>query len=137
MRIWIGLSLAAVLAGCGKPAEAPKAEAPAEVDAPVAAPTPPPAPDRSAWAGRWNGPEGLFLQVEPLGAARYRLVLKDSLDSQATYDAEATADGLRFVRAGESLTIRPGAGADTGFKWLADKTDCLIVVAGREGYCRD
>jgi hypothetical protein len=77
------------------------------------------------------------LQIDPAGEGRYRLTLKDNLDSEATYDAQAVDDRLQFVRAGETLTIRPGPGAETGFKWLAEKKDCLIVVAGREGYCRD
>ena len=43
---------------------------------------------------------------------------------------------IHFERDGKDLTIRPGTGAETGFKWLADKENCLIVVAGQEGYCR-
>ena len=88
------------------------------------------------WAGRWVGPEGLFLNIEPAGEGAYRLTLKDNLDSQAEYDAQVQGGGLAFVRKGETIVIRPGTGAETGFKYLADKTNCLIVVAGREGYCR-
>lgn len=130
MRRWIGLLATLALAGCERSAEAPAA---APQPKSVAAP---PAPDRSAWIGRWSGPEGLFLQIDSAGAGRYRLTLKDNLDSQATYEAAATQGGLAFVRDGAMLTIRAGTGAETGFKWLADKTDCLIVVPGREGYCR-
>ena len=43
---------------------------------------------------------------------------------------------IRFTRDGKDLTIRPGTGAETGFKWLAEKENCLIVIAGEEGYCR-
>ena len=88
------------------------------------------------WAGQWVGPEGLFLNIEPTGEGAYRLTLKDNLDSQAQYDAQVQGGGLTFLRKGETLVIRPGTGAETGFKYLADKTNCLIVVAGREGYCR-
>ena len=43
---------------------------------------------------------------------------------------------IRFVRDGKDLAIRPGNGDETGFKYLAGKQDCLIVIAGQEGYCR-
>ena len=88
------------------------------------------------WAGRWLGPEGLFLHVEPTGEGAYRLTLKDNLDSQAEYDGQVQGGGLVFARKGETVVVRPGTGAQTGFKYLADKTDCLIVVPSREGYCR-
>jgi hypothetical protein len=31
--------------------------------------------------------------------------------------------------------LRATDGAGTGMKWLADKTDCLVVAPG-EGFCR-
>jgi hypothetical protein len=128
MRLWIGILSATLLVACERQTAPPEPPSPPPASASV--------PDRSAWSGRWIGPEGLFLQIDPAGAGRYHLILKDNLDSQATYEAEATAEGLRFVRNGETLTIRQGTGPETGFKWLADKADCLIVAPGREGYCR-
>ena len=92
-----------------------------------------------AWIGRWTGPEGLFLDIEraPGGEpGRYAIVNKDTLDRQADYSGVADGATIRFVRDGKDITLRPGKGADTGFKWLADKTDCLIAVPGQEGYCR-
>lgn len=122
---------ALVLAACGAqplgdaaapPADFPAAEAPA-ID---------------AWVGRWTGPEGLFLEVGARDASgAYPITLKDTLDSRADYLARPGGEGLSFVRAGQTVQIRPGVGADTGFKYLADKRDCLILVQGREGYCRD
>lgn len=91
------------------------------------------------WAGRWNGPEGLFLDIGLAGgtaSGRYKLTIKNSLDSQARYEGQAEGDTIRFVRGGRALRIRAGSGAETGFKWLADERDCLIVEADREGYCR-
>lgn len=126
-----------LLAACGqKPSPAP---APAESVNP-----PPPGTPASAtastpetWEGQWNGPEGLFLKITHKDGGTYELQLKDNLDSEATYGAQAEGEVLRFTRGGAVQTIRPGTGAETGFKYLADKKDCLIVVAGSEGYCRD
>ncbi|ANF57170.1 hypothetical protein [Halotalea alkalilenta] len=98
----------------------------------------PSAADTQAWVGRWNGPEGTFLELFPSGEPdQMRMTLKDNLDSQADYRVEIQGQTLRFLRHGVLETIRPGSGAETGFKWLADKQDCLIVVPEEEGYCRD
>jgi len=48
----------------------------------------------------------------------------------------AHGDQLRFERDGTAEVLRATRGADTGMKWLADKSNCLTVRAG-EGYCRD
>ena len=53
------------------------------------------------------------------------------------YAGQAAGETIRFTRNGRALTIRAGSGPETGFKWLAEKTNCLIVVPGKEGYCRD
>lgn len=91
------------------------------------------------WVGRWMGPEGLFLDIQPAPDGRpgsYALTNKDSLDRQGDYDGVAEGGMIGFTRDGQALTIRPGSGGETGFKYLVDKTDCLIVVPGQEGYCR-
>jgi hypothetical protein len=111
----------------------------------VPAPSPPPAeqhapPPMDAWIGRWAGPEGLFLDIagDPAGSGQYALTIKADLDSRGDrYPGTAEGATIRFARGGKEQTIRAGNGAETGFKWLADKKDCLIVVAGTEGYCRD
>nr|WP_323133387.1 hypothetical protein [Sphingobium soli] len=111
----------------------------AEPDAVGAAPAP---TDRMAtddWVGRWTGPEGLFLDIQPSPDGKpghYAIANKDTLDRQGNYDGVADGAMIRFERDGKDLTIRPGTGAETGFKWLAEKENCLIVVAGQEGYCR-
>ena len=92
------------------------------------------------WFGRWNGPEGLFLDVgrHPGGLPRVQLTIKADLDSTGTpYLGHVEGDAIRFTRDGAEQTIHLGTGPETGFKWLADKKDCLIVVPGKEGYCRD
>ena len=91
------------------------------------------------WLGRWTGPEGLFLDIQSSSDGKpghYALTNQDTLDRQDDYQGIADGTTIRFVRDGEDRTIRPGTGAETGFKYLADKTDCLIVVPGKEGYCR-
>jgi len=133
--VMVGAS-ALLLAACGDNAAPPAAPAEPVASAPLPQ-SPPPPVAADPWVGRWNGPEGLFLQIDDIGLGRYRLILKDNLDSQAEYAGVVQDDGLGFVRNGESLIIRQGVGAQTGFKWLDGKQDCLIVVEGREGYCRD
>ncbi|MDX3901199.1 MAG: hypothetical protein QHC40_11930 [Sphingobium sp.] len=96
-------------------------------------------PPTDAWLGRWTGPEGLFLDIRPAPdgkAGHYLITNKDSLDRQADYQGVADGTTIRFVRDGADLTIRPGSGDATGFKYLAGKQECLIVIPGREGYCR-
>lgn len=91
------------------------------------------------WVGRWTGPEGLFLDIQPAPDGKpghYAIANKDNLDRQADYSGVADGATIRFVRDGKDLAIRPGKGDETGFKYLAGKQDCLIVLPGQEGYCR-
>lgn len=91
------------------------------------------------WVGKWTGPEGLFLDIQPSPDGKpghYALTNKDNLDRQGDYPGVAEGTTIRFVRDGKDLAIRPGNGDETGFKYLAGKADCLIVVPGQEGYCR-
>lgn len=91
------------------------------------------------WVGRWNGPEGLFLDIQrsPNGReGHYAITNRDTLDRQAEYAGVAEGDAIGFTRDGKRFMIRAGSGAETGFKYLAGKNECLIVAAGQEGYCR-
>lgn len=91
------------------------------------------------WLGRWAGPEGLYLDIQPSPNGKkghYAIANRDNLDREANYAGVAEGTTIRFVRDGRDLAIRPGAGEETGFKYLAEKTDCLIVIPGKEGYCR-
>ncbi|MGE4220315.1 MAG: hypothetical protein AB7G39_12790 [Alphaproteobacteria bacterium] len=139
-HLWIALLLPLALAACNPPGPTPAEPAPSAATlASAQMGVPQPGTDGPAdWLGRWNGPEGTFLSLAPGAASdEMRMTLKDNLDSQDTYVATVSADRLRFTRDGIVETIRHGTGTETGFKWLADKQDCLIVVPGREGYCRD
>lgn len=91
------------------------------------------------WLGRWAGPEGLFLDIQPSPNGQpghYAITNKDTLDRQADYTGVREGSTIRFVRDGKALAIRSGSGSDTGFKYLAEKTDCLILIPNQEGYCR-
>jgi|SRR5690606_21239099 len=85
------------------------------------------------WKGRWNGPEGTFLHVDPGVEECY--VRIQNLDSSQTYLCSLREDALVFMRNGELEALRPGTGEDTGVKWLASENNCLIVRWG-EGFCR-
>lgn len=93
----------------------------------------------AGWSGRWLGPEGLFLDIAPAkdkAPVAFDLRLKDTLDREESYIATLKDGALMFTRDGKVEQIRPGAGPETGFKYLADKQDCLIIQPGKEGYCR-
>lgn len=128
-------SLVAALVGCHKAPTEPRAPQQAAAtpaaSAPAASTPGAAAPDR--WLGRWQGPEGTFLEITG-NAGAYRVTVQN-LDGPRTFDATGSGDSLGFTRDGVAETIRAGNGADTGMKWLADKRDCLVVKAG-EGYCR-
>ena len=137
MKPWFAAAALLMLAACGQPAgdASPKADPPTE-----AAETPDAAASlvTDTWLGKWTGPEGLFLEIKPgASAGVYALTVKDNLDTQADYSAQADGEVIHFTRAGKEETIRAGIGAQTGFKYLDGKRDCLIVVENTEGYCRD
>lgn len=131
IRIATLLPPLALLAACGSPAPAPIAGNSADA-----------APEAAAAAidleGKWLGPEGLYFQVSPgSDDAHYKILNRWTLDDEASFVATREGGTISFVREGTSERARIGTGAETGFKWLADKKDCLIVKAGVEGYCRD
>jgi hypothetical protein len=86
------------------------------------------------WIGRWNGPEGTYLEISKSGDT-YEIQIMD-LDKVQTYRGTATSDGISFERNGKAETIRSANGERTGMKWLADKKDCLVIRKS-EAYCRD
>lgn len=88
-----------------------------------------------AYAGRWMGVEGTFMTITPQTGNAYQVVITD-LDGPKTYAGTLQADGLHIERNGTPRVIVPGDGEATGMKWLAEKSDCLVVAAN-EGYCRD
>lgn len=86
------------------------------------------------WLGRWNGPEGTWLEASAQGAG-YEVTIRN-LDGARTFPATAAAQRLEFERDGMRETLRSTDGAGTGMKWLLERSDCLTVRPG-EGYCRD
>lgn len=93
-------------------------------------------PSGSPMTGKWNGPEGTWLNVMHLKDDSYAITIKN-LDGELTFGAtQGTSGTLYFMRNGLQETLTPGDGKATGMKWLADKKNCVVVRSG-EGYCRD
>lgn len=88
------------------------------------------------WVGKWVGVEGLALDIAK-GDKPGHYVLKISLlDGTSVYNGMASGEAIAFMRGGHEERVRRVKGAETGLKYLADKADCLMIVAG-EGFCRD
>ena len=85
------------------------------------------------WLGQWNGPEGSFLRIDG-GQGKYDVTIQN-LDGPRTFQGSSADGQIQFERNGLKESIRATSGAQTGMKWLTDKTNCLTVRAG-EGYCR-
>lgn len=120
--------LTVVVTGCSE-----KHASPAEEKAPGSSPVVD-QPASDAWLGKWDGPEGTFLQLEG-GNGAYEVTIQN-LDGPRLFHGRAVASGIEFERDGVKEAIRATNGAATGMKWLADKSNCLTVRTG-EGYCRD
>jgi hypothetical protein len=121
--------LALVASGCKERAVDPPKTIPTTTSVPSSA-----APTAEKWLGKWNGPEGTFLQLAS-GNGQYEVTIQN-LDGPRTFTATAAGDRLEFERDGVRESVRASSGAETGMKWLSEKKDCLTVKAG-EGYCRD
>lgn len=87
------------------------------------------------WTGKWIGVEGLALDIQPGDTPDTRKLTVTLLDGTNDYIGTVGGNTIEFTRDGKAETIRHGTGADTGLKYLADKTDCLIIKSG-EGFCR-
>lgn len=123
----IALSSLTWVAGCGKQVEValPASPAPGTAKSEKAA--------SDKWAGQWNGPEGTYLQISG-GEGKYEITVKN-LDGPRHFNGTAAGEGIEFVRDGVRESLRATDGQGTGMKWLAPKSECLVVRAG-EGYCR-
>ena len=92
------------------------------------------APFTDQWLGKWVGPEGTFLLLAG-GDGKYEVTVQN-LDGPQTFYGLAAGDHIVFERNGVKEQLRATNGAETGMKWLNEKSNCLTVRAG-EGYCRD
>lgn len=117
----------ALLVGCSKrdPAARPPTQAPS-------------APERieitaDKWLGQWNGPEGTFLRIAG-GKGRYEVTVRN-LDGPRSFPGLAADNRIEFERDGVKESLQATDGQGTGMKWLAGKSDCLVIRPG-EGYCR-
>jgi hypothetical protein len=128
------LTIAAVLAlaACN---DMPHQKAAAGEEAPIAvAPAPLPT---DAWIGQWPGVEGTYLKIEAGPTPGAYTLTQGTLDGVNVWQGTAAGDAIAFTRAegAAAETIRATGGAETGLKWLLEKTDCLTIKSG-EGYCR-
>ncbi len=130
LKLVLLIAACAAVSACTRSADTPMA---APVSAPPAS-TATLSASPGSWVGRWQGPEGTFLEITG-GPGTYSVTVQN-LDGPRRFDAKAGTDTLVFTRDGVQETIRAGNGQDTGMKWLAEKRDCLVVKPG-EGYCRD
>lgn len=129
------LAAATLLSACGREVEAPT---PAPIAAtPVNAASAPAAQaSTDAWLGKWVGVEGLALQVLPgTGPGLYHLQVT-LMDGTNSYDGRADGSVIRFTRNGQPETLRAVSGDETGLKYLAGKSNCLMIKPA-EGFCRE
>jgi hypothetical protein len=87
-----------------------------------------------AWLGRWIGAEGTYLDIRG-GDGVYELTIAN-LDGPIMYVGNGVEEGITFQRNEVTEVIRATDGAGTGMKWLAEKTNCLVIQPG-EGFCMD
>ena len=92
------------------------------------------APVADKWLGKWNGPEGTFLELVG-GNGKYKVTIQN-LDGPRTFEGNAVGDQIEFERNGMKESVRATNGAATDMKWLSEKSNCLTVRSG-EGYCRE
>ena len=139
-RLAASCTVLAVL--CAVTACTPASDSGSEAAAPAATSSAAPAPaaatpvDPAQWTGKWVGPEGLFVEIAPAADGTFALTMQSDLDTRGSYVGKAVDGGIAFERGGQQLLLRPASGDETGLKYLAGKTDCLMVAPG-EGYCRD
>ena len=123
-----------LVSACNKVEKAPVADATEAVTVPEKTVTA--IIDVADWAGKWVGPEGLYVNITPGTGGKIALEMQSDLDTKGSYEGTATADGISFKRGDEMLTLKKATGDQTGLKYLAGKKNCLMVKSG-EGFCRD
>lgn len=136
-QIATALAIAALTAAC---APAAQNDAGADDNAVAVAPATTAVADApmsyAEWAGKWVGVEGMFVEITPTEGGGYSLAMQSDLDTRGTYVGSDAPGGIAFERGGQQLLLKAATGDQTGLKYLAGKSDCLMVAEG-EGYCRD
>jgi hypothetical protein len=143
----LAVALAGLIAACEPkantpgvntpPATSPSPVAPAS---PAVSPTGSPAADVKPSAkvesmvGKWNGPEGTYLNITKKGTG-YEVEVKN-LDSAKKFDGIAKGDTIEFTRNGKTETVKSANGAETGMKGFEKETNCLVITKGSEGFCK-
>ena len=128
----IVVAIALAVAACS-PAPAPSAEDTLEATATAEKK---PAPATDAWIGDWTGVEGTMLKIAAGDAPGVYAITEITLDGPVSFTGANDGAVIRFERNGAPESIRAGNGADTGLKYLAAKSECLVIKVG-EGFCRD
>lgn len=59
-----------------------------------------------------------------------------NLDGPRTFTGKEVGDHIQFTRDGREQSLSVTDGDGTGMKWLAGKSDCLVIKPG-EGFCSD
>jgi hypothetical protein len=134
--ITTALALAGFVAGCSPAAQNDADANEVVASSPSATATATPAIRHAEWAGKWIGVEGMFVEITPAENGSYSLIMQSDLDTAGTYIGTDAEGGIAFERGGQQLLLKAATGDQTKLKYLAGKSDCLMVAAG-EGYCRD
>ena len=104
-------------------------------------------PDEAAlqkMLGRWNGPEGTYIDISDRKGAdgkqqhprKFEIALRN-LDKEERFEGTAKGRTIEFTRKGKTETVKAATGPETGMKGFENRTDCLVVTKGSEGFCRD
>jgi hypothetical protein len=129
LQVWVVTAvLGAALAACTE--SEPARDSPQSWRSPASAD----AAATDTWIGRWTGPEGTYLEIRG-GDGRYEVTVAN-LDGPQSYYGQAQDEGIAFRRGGNREIIRETDGNGTGMKWLAGKSNCLVIRPG-EGFCRE
>jgi hypothetical protein len=104
---------------------------------PVAGPTGSPvagAKTADSLVGKWNGPEGTYLNVTKKGE-KFEIEVKN-LDGSKTYEGTAKGEVIEFTRNGKTETVKHATGEETGMKDMLKETNCVVITKGSEGFCQ-
>lgn len=134
--IAVTCALAGSLAACTPAAESDAATQQESSASPATAASGDAAVSHAEWAGKWVGVEGTYVEITPTADGSYALTMQSDLDTVGTYTGTDADGGIAFERGGQQLLLKAASGDQTGLKYLAGKSDCLMVAEG-EGYCRD